>query len=82
MKQKDITIIVVVVVISAIASLLLSNLLISSPKNRQDKVEIVPPISAGFVQPDVKYFNTDSIDPTKVIQIGEDNNPKPFKPTN
>ena len=79
MKQKDITVIVTVVVISGIISLIASNLLISSPKNRQDKVEVVQPIASNFSQPEAKYFNSNSIDPTKVIKIGEDNNPKPFK---
>jgi ABC-type maltose transport system permease subunit len=78
MKQKDIPLIIIVVIISAVFSFILSNALISSPKNRATKVEIVSPISGDFKQPDQKYFNAQSIDPTKLIQIGDNNNQQPF----
>lgn len=78
MKQKDILLIVVIVVISAVVSVALSNVLISSPKNRQQKVEVVDAISPDFAQPDTKYFNSSSIDPTQLIQIGGTSNPQPF----
>ncbi|MES2971659.1 MAG: hypothetical protein V4702_05030 [Patescibacteria group bacterium] len=79
MKQKDIILIIVVVFISGVLSLVLSNMLISSPKNRQEKVEVVEAISSDFTQPDKKYFNANSIDPTQIIRIGENNNNQPFK---
>jgi hypothetical protein len=78
MKQKDILLIAVVIIISTVVSVLLCNKLISSPKNRHQKVEVVDPISAEFKQPDAKYFNSNSIDPTQTIQIGGNNNPQPF----
>ena len=78
MKQKDIVLIIVVVFISAVFSLVVSSVLISSPKNRQQKVEVVDPITSDFKTPDSKYFNANSIDPTKLIQIGDSNNPQPF----
>lgn len=79
MKQKDMLTIAVIVIISAAVSLILSNLLISTPKNRQQKVEVVEPIGAEFVRPDAKYFNEQSINPTQKIQIGDSSNTKPFK---
>lgn len=79
MKQKDIMLIIVVVFISGIGSLMLSNKLISSPKNRQEQVEVVEPITADLTQPDRKYFNANSIDPTQIIRIGDNNNNQPFK---
>jgi hypothetical protein len=80
MKQKDIVLIIVVVFISGVVSLVLSNMLISSPKNRQEKVEVVEPISAEFDTPkkDDKYFNSQAIDPTQIIRIGDSNNQQPF----
>ncbi len=80
MKQKDIITIIVVVFISGVFSLLLSNVLISSPKNRQSQVETVEPITADFKVPskDDKYFNAQAIDPTQIIRIGNDNNQQPF----
>lgn len=78
MKQKDIILIIVVVFISGVMSLLLTKTLISSPDKRQEKVEVVEPISAEFKQADKRYFNADSIDPTQIIRIGDNNNNKPF----
>jgi len=79
-KRKDVTLILVVVFVSVVISLLLSNLLITSPKNRKEKVEIVEPVTAEFTQPDKRYFNEKSINPTLIIQIGNDNNEQPFNP--
>ncbi len=81
MKQKDILLIVVVVFISGVFSLVLSNYLFASPKNRQEKVEVVEPITADFKTPnkDDKYFNAQAIDPTLIIKIGDNNNNDPFK---
>jgi hypothetical protein len=78
MKQKDLALILVIVFISAIISLLVSNSIFASPKNRQQKVEVVSPITTDFQQTDSKYFNSQSFDPTKVITIGDNSNPNPF----
>ena len=81
MKQKDLLLIIVVVFISGTFSLILSNYLFASPKNRQEKVEVVEKISNEFKTPNNndKYFNTNSIDPTLIIKIGDNNNNDPFK---
>jgi hypothetical protein len=81
MKQKDIALILVVIFISVVFSLLVSKWLISSPRHRSYKVEVVQPITADFTPPDKKYFNENSFDPTKLIQIGNDSNSKPFNTT-
>ena len=78
MKQKDILLIAAVVLISGTFSLLLSKFLFTIPKNRQAKVEVVQPISADFSQPDTRYFNSNSVDPTRNITIGDSQNTQPF----
>ncbi len=78
MKRKDIIIIVVICVISGVVSLVLSNLLLGSPAKRQSTIEKVEPISADFKTPDSRYFNSNSIDPTQLIKIGENTNQSPF----
>jgi hypothetical protein len=78
MKQKDIFVIVVVVVISAAISVFVSKWLFSVPAGRQTKVEVVTPITAEFDQPDSRYFNSNSVDPTKNISIGDNQNAAPF----
>lgn len=78
MKRQDASLIIVVVVIAGLISFTASNFLFSSPKNRQEKVPFVEPISADFKKPDQKYFNSNSIDPTRIIKIGDNNNNQPF----
>lgn len=81
MKQKDIALIVIIVIISAVVSLLLSNRIFVSPKNRQQQVEVVQRISSDFPKPDDRFFNNQAFDPTKQITIGQNTNPQPFSST-
>jgi hypothetical protein len=78
MKQKDLALIIVVAVISAILSVILSNLLIVPKKALSSTAEVVEAISPDFSQPDPKYFNSNSNDPTQLIKIGSNNNSQPF----
>lgn len=83
MKQKDIGTILVVAFISVVFSLILSGRLLDSPADRKTEVEVVQPISAEFPMPSTdtrfkKYFNDQSINPTKLIQIGDGSNNNPF----
>lgn len=81
MKKKDLTLIVAVIFVSAIFSLIVTNIFISTPKNRQTQVEVVGPITADFPEADKKFFNESSINPTLVIQINENDNKNPFQKT-
>jgi len=78
MKQKDIAVLIIVVFVSAISSFFISKWLFASPKSRQTKIEIVTPITADFPTPDSKYFNSNALDPTQLIQIGDSTNTQPF----
>lgn len=78
MKQKDVAMIIVIAFVSAIISLVVSRLLFTTPRNQQQQVEVVPAITASFPAPDSRYFNSNSIDPTQLIQIGNNNNTNPF----
>jgi len=78
MKQKSIVVIVTVAFLSGILAVLVSSLVISTPKNRNQKAEVVQPIVADFPEPNKKYFNDKSIDPTQLIRIGTTSNPSPF----
>jgi ABC-type maltose transport system permease subunit len=79
MKQKDIAMIIIMIFISALGSFFVSRLIVTSPENRSEKVEVVDKISSEFKQPNSKYFNSNSINPTKLIQIGDNPNPTPFQ---
>lgn len=78
MKQKDIILIIVIAFISGIASLVLSRVIFAPAKSRQQAVQVVSPIDSKFTTPTTKYFNSKSIDPTQLIQIGNSTNPNPF----
>lgn len=78
MKQKDIALILVIIVISAAISFLVSNKIFASPKARQQQVEVVQAITDDFPQPNPNYFNAQSVDPTKLITIGQNGNAAPF----
>lgn len=78
MKQKDFALIAIIVIISAVVSLFISKAIFSSPKSRQQQVDIVQPITTDFPKTDERYFNTSSLDPTQLITIGQNNNTNPF----
>ncbi|MCA9344733.1 hypothetical protein KC946_02760 [Candidatus Saccharibacteria bacterium] len=81
MKQKDIALLIVVAFISTIVSLVASNFIFTPDDVKQQKAEVVEPISAEFNTPTAgdKYFNNSANNPTQLIKIGEDPNANPFK---
>lgn len=83
MKQKDIALFMVVGIVSAVVSVGLSNFVISPSKQKQQQAEVVDSISASFEVPaaDNKYFNPNAINPTKLIEIGDNPNVTPFNGT-
>lgn len=81
MKQKDIAVLIVVIVISAGMSLAVSHFVFASPQNRQQTKAVVEVIDAAFPQPDARYFNKSSVNPTQLIQIGNSTNSNPFNDT-
>jgi hypothetical protein len=82
MKQKDIALIIVIAFVSAIVSFVISGKIFVTPKNRQQKVQVVDVISPSFQTPSNKYFNSSSIDPTQLVQISANNNQNPFNGQN
>jgi hypothetical protein len=79
-KQKDIALILVIGFFSLVLSLVLSNLLFNTSKDKKLESAVVEPITTEFVTPDKKYFNENAINPTQTITINENNNDKPFNP--
>jgi ABC-type anion transport system duplicated permease subunit len=78
MKQKDLALILVIAVIGGIASIFVSKIIFVNPKNREQQVEVVQPITADFPPPSSAYFNSNALDPTELITIGSNANPNPF----
>lgn len=77
MKQKDIALILIVIFFGGMVSFTVSKFIFkSSEKNLQS--DVVTSITSEFVEPDKKYFNEQSIDPTQIIRIGDGTNTQPF----
>jgi hypothetical protein len=81
MKQKDIALIIVIAAAGGIISFIVGNMIFASPKSHNQTAPVVQPITADFPQPDNQYFNANSIDPTKVITVGQNANQNPFNGT-
>lgn len=80
MKQKDLTIIIFAIGLSAILSFFLSGFIVGDPESEPQSVEVVEPISSDFNELDEDYFNQDSINPTRLIKIGDGGgNTSPFR---
>lgn len=77
MKQKDIATIIVVAVFAAVVSYLVANKIFVTPETRQQSVEIIDVFSTKFDQPDARFFNANSINPTRDTTL-EGTNPTPF----
>lgn len=77
MKQSDIATIIVVVFISAVTAFFVTGKLIVASSAKQS-APVVDRIVTDFTQPDSRYFNSSSIDPTQLIHIGSSTNPNPF----
>lgn len=78
MKQKDLAVVIGAGVVSAIFAFLITGKFIFTAKDRQQKVEVVTPITSEFNLPSKAVFNTDAINPTQLIQIGPNSNNQPF----
>ena len=78
MKQKDVALLIFIAVISGMVAYTASHFLFATPANRQKQVAVVRPISTDFATPDPRFFNSQSIDPSRSIEVGGNNNPNPF----
>ena len=80
MKPKDFALIGGAVVLGIIISIFVSKAVFTTSSTGQ-QVDVVPTISAFFPKPDPRYFNSQSIDFTQFIRIGNNSNSNPFSAT-
>lgn len=78
MKKNDLGIMIAVAIFAGIFSLVLSNLLFTPKSTKGLKAQRIDAVESSFQQPDKRYFNSESINPTQLIQIGDDPNAQPF----
>ena len=84
MKHKELVIIIGVSFISALLSIVISGTVFGTPKRNPIKVPVVQKISSDFPIPQndesySKIYNSNAINPTQLIRIGEGNNSVPFQ---
>jgi len=77
MKQKDVALIIIIAAISGMLSFGVSQLLFGGSSSKQS-VAVVDKITTEFTTPDPKFFNTQSINPAKSIEVGSGDNTNPF----
>lgn len=65
MKQKDIAVIIVVAAFATVTSFFIANKLFVTPKNRQQTAPVVDVINSSMATTDKRFFNSNSINPTR-----------------
>ena len=78
MKRKDVALVLIIAFITGTISFVVSGSLFSNTAATHQQAAVVDVISPTFPLPSVQYFNSNSIDPTQLIQIGNNNNTNPF----
>ena len=78
MKKNDLGIVIAVAIVAGIFSLVASNLIFTPNSTKGLKAQKIDAIEASFVQPDKRYFNQEAVNPTQLIEIGENPNSQPF----
>jgi hypothetical protein len=82
MKQDDIVLVIGTMIASAIFAILVTATPILGSTAKNQDVTVVSTINTSFQPPSSKYLNTNSIDPTLLVKIGDNSNTTPFAPLN
>ena len=69
MQQRDYVLIGATAIFSAVMSFIISGVLITPAGERTQEAEVVESISDQFVDAPDQYFNSNSVNPTQLIQI-------------
>lgn len=75
MKQKDFALLGGVLIVSIILSLVIAHFIFGGSGSHTASVEVVDKITSDFPVSQVQgpYFNSQSVDPTQLIEIGQPN---------
>ncbi len=77
-KQQDIIAIVVAVVAGILVAYIVDKYVLSNASSKNIQVDVVPTITTDFNKPPSKYFNSQAVDPTQIINISPNNSQQPF----
>jgi len=82
MKQNDIILVVSTMIVGAIFAIIVTSTPILGSTSKNQEVTVVNSINTSFQTPSTLYLNNNSIDPTLLVQIGNNKNSQPFAPLN
>lgn len=78
MKKNDIALLIIIVAVSVGIAYFAGRAIIGHLKPADATVEVVEVISADITKPDPAVFNSDAINPSIPIKIGDSTNQQPF----
>ena len=78
MKKSDWAAIILIVALVGIASYFVVGAIMTSPSENPQSVPIATEITSDIVEPSKEIFNSDAINPTVRITIGNQSDERPF----
>jgi hypothetical protein len=73
MKKTDIAMIVLIASMSVLIAYFVAKAVIGDTQNESTTVKTTDPISTEITEPETSVFNSDAINPTVEVIIGDDN---------
>ena len=80
MKKSDIAMIILIASISVLIAYFVAKAVLGDVQNQSVKVKTAEPITSEVVEPDKTVFNTNAINPTVEVIIGNDGQPAETQP--
>lgn len=74
MKKSDIAMIILIASISVLVAYFVAKAVIGDTKNESIKVKTADPITTEITKPDTTVFNSNAVNPTVEVIIGEQSN--------
>lgn len=80
MKKSDIAMIILIASISVLIAYFVAKAVLGDVQNQSVKVKTAEPITSEVIEPDKTVFNTNAINPTVEVIIGNDGQPAETQP--
>jgi hypothetical protein len=81
LKQTDWVLLAAGLIGGIFLAFLANKFVFTNAGSKNTQVDVVPTIHTDFPSPSKKYFNSQAVDPTQIINIGPNNSQQPFNVT-
>lgn len=71
MRQSDIFTVIIVAVVGTVVATILCNLILGDPNDKSVVFKTVTVVEASLAQPDPEVFNSEAINPTVEVYVGD-----------